>query len=100
MAKPDDETPILELRNLGPVCEAQLNAVGIRTAGDIRRLGVKETFELAMRAMQMRGESTHGFNACYLYAIYGAVHGIDWRDVPEKKKSEFKAFTKSLREEI
>lgn len=36
-------------------------------------------------------------NALYLYSIYGAIHDIDWRAVPEKKKNEFKRWTEELR---
>ncbi len=28
MVKPKDDTPIMELRNLGPACEKQMGAVG------------------------------------------------------------------------
>ena len=100
MAKPKNDTPIIELRNLGPACEEQLNAVGIYTAGDIRKLGVEETFELTMRGRMQRGQGGHCFNAAYLYAIYGAINDIDWREVPEKKKEQFKALTKRLRDEL
>ena len=37
------------------------------------------------------------FNACYLYALWGAIHDCDWRLVPDDKKEEFKKLTASLR---
>jgi len=44
------------------------------------------------------GRSAKCCNAAYLYALYGAIHNIDWRDVPETKKAQFKAFAAELRE--
>ena len=99
MPKPKNDTPILELRNLGPACQEQLAEIGVHTAGDIRKLGVKDTFELMMRTRMQNGKGGSCFNATYLYALYGAVNDLDWREVPEKKKDEFKTFTKRLREE-
>lgn len=26
-------------------------------------------------------------NAAYLYAMYGAIHDIDWRQIPDRKKT-------------
>jgi hypothetical protein len=39
------------------------------------------------------------FNAAYLYALYGAVYDVDWREVPEAKERQFKKLTKRLRAE-
>jgi len=53
--------------------------------------------------MQGRRKSKKGgkcFNAAYLYALYGAVHNLDWREVPEAKKNQFKKFTAQLRKEF
>jgi len=77
-----------------------MGAVGIKTAGDIRKLGIKDAFELTMRGRMARGEGGSCFNAAYLYAMYGALHDLDWREIPEKKKIEFKKFTQGLRDEI
>ena len=99
MAKPPDDTPILELRNLGPKCKEQLNAVGIYTAGDIRKLGIKETFERMMFGCITHPKQGSCINASYLYALYGAIHDCDWRDIPAKKRDELKAFTEKIRQE-
>jgi len=39
-----DSRKISEMRSLGPACEADLNAVGIHTAGDLTRIGVEAAF--------------------------------------------------------
>ena len=59
--------------------------------------GVEATFLEMMHNRVKLGKSSKCFNASYLYALYGAVHDIDWRDVPEYKKQQFKELTASLR---
>jgi len=94
----EDDTPIAKLRNLGPACERDLNAVGIYTLADIKAIGVEQTFLQMMNGRNKTGNGGGCFNASYLYALYGAVHDLDWRDLPEVKKAEFKKLTEELRE--
>lgn len=86
------------MRNLGPACEEDLNAAGIFTADDVKRLGAEGTFIKMLLARLEKGGSAKCCNAAYLYAIYGAIHDIDWRALPEKKKNEFKQLTAEMRE--
>jgi len=100
-----NEKPIHKLRNLGPACERDLNAVGIYTLADIEEHGVEGTFLQMMQGRRKRTQaqkkkSGKCFNAAYLYALYGAVHDVDWREVPEAKKKQFKKLTQQLREEF
>lgn len=44
------------------------------------------------------GRNTRCCNALYLYALYGAIHDIDWRQIPNARKEEFKRFAAELRE--
>jgi DNA transformation protein and related proteins len=92
-----DERRISEMRNLGPTCEKDLNAVGIQTAQDLIDAGAIGAFQQMLFGRMLSGKSTKGCNAAFLYAIYGAIHNLDWRDVPEKKKEEFKRLTASMR---
>lgn len=82
------------LRNIGPRCAEQLIAAGIDTPQKLRALGAEEAF--------LRLVGHHGgmicFNACYLYALEGAITDTDWREISEQKKTAFKQFTKDLRE--
>ena len=93
-----DARKISEMRNLGPACETDLNAVGIHTAADLIELGPEEAFVKMLIGRKKLGRSAKCCNAAYLYAIYGAIYDIDWRDLPENKKEEFKKFTAELRE--
>lgn len=95
--KQRDTRRISELRNLGPACERDLNAVAILTAQDLFDLGVEPAFIKLLEGRVARGLSTFGCNAAYLYAIYGAIHDVDWREVPDEKKIEFKNLAAELR---
>lgn len=91
--KPRDPRKISELRNLGPACEADLNAVGIFTAQDLFDVGHEVAFIKLLQGRVAWGLKTHGCNAAYLYSLYGAIHDLDWRDVPVAKKNQFKKWT-------
>ncbi len=93
-----DTRKISEMRNLGPACERDLNAAGIFTAQDLLDAGIELAFIKLLQGRVARGLSTFGCNAAYLYAMYGAVHDLDWRNVPAAKKLEFKKWTAELRE--
>jgi hypothetical protein len=93
-----DDRSIEEMRNLGPAVAKDLLAVGITAAQQVIDLGPEETFIRMLLGRQKIGRSAKCCKALYLYAIYGAIHDLDWRALSEKKKAEFKAFAKMLRE--
>ena len=97
MAKTKDTRLISEMRNLGPACEKDFEAIGITKASQLIELGPKDAFVKMLIGRVKSGRSAKCCNAAYLYAIYGAIHDIDWRALPEEKKSEFKAFAAELR---
>lgn len=96
-ANKTDNRRISQMRNLGPACEDDLNAAGIFTAQDLLDAGIEAAFIRLLQGRVARGFSTHGCNAAYLYALHGAIHDCDWRDVPEAKKSEYKKWTAEIR---
>ena len=85
------------MRNLGPSCERDFNAVGITRASQIVELGTEAAFLKMLIGKRKGGRAIQSCNAAYLYAIYGAIHDLDWRDIPETKKNEFKEMTAQLR---
>lgn len=85
------------MKNLGPAVEKDLNAAGVQSAADVLRLGTEKTFLKMLEGRMKIERSAKCCNALYLYAIYGAIHEIDWREVPESKKKKFKAWTEKLR---
>lgn len=70
-------------RNLGPVTERELNAVGIHTLEDLRQLGWEETFARWVERFPER------MNLNAATALIGALDDIDWRRVssPEKERA-------------
>jgi len=88
---------ISEMRNLGPAVEKDLIAAGVSSADEVRLLGVKKTFLKMLDGRMKLSRSAKCCNALYLYSIYGAIHDIDWRDVPNSKKVEFKEYAEKLR---
>ena len=88
---------ISDMKNLGPTVEKDLNASGIYYADEVKQLGAEKSFIRMLEGRQVLGRSAACCNALYLYAIYGAIHDIDWREIPLKKKTEFKQFTEALR---
>ena len=85
------------MRNLGVAVEKDLNAAGVFFAYEIRKLGAERTFLKMLEGRIKIGRSAKCCNALYLYSIFGAIHDIDWREIPEKKKNEFKKYTEKLR---
>lgn len=93
-----DDRKISDMRNLGPACERDLNAAGVHTAAELKQLGAEGAFIKVLAGRLKQGRSAKCCNAAYLYALYGAIHDIDWRELPEKKKAEFKELTAEMRE--
>ncbi len=93
-----DDRLISEMRNLGPACERDLNAAGITTAEELKALGVERAFLQMLQVRKREGRSAKSCNAAYLYALYGAIHDVDWLDVPEQEKQRFKELTAEIRE--
>jgi DNA transformation protein len=76
------ETPLRGLKNIGPTIAARLEAVGIRTVGELRRVGSAAAYHLIKA--NSPGQT---IPVCYyLYSLQGALDGIHWNDLPEKKK--------------
>lgn len=72
---------LLTLRNLGKTSAQWLHASGIHTAEDLRRLGAVSAY----RAVRSRGFSA---SRVLLYAIEGALHDMNWKELPDARKCE------------
>jgi DNA-3-methyladenine glycosylase I len=75
---------IAHLPNLGPVTARWLAAIGVRTRRDLERLGSVNAYRL------LKG---HGYNASLnlVYAIEGALRGLDWTRLPAALKTELRS---------
>lgn len=74
-------TSIANLPNLGPKSAQWLATIGVRTRRDLERLGAVDAYRL------LKG---HGYPASLnlVYAIEGALRGLDWNRLPARLKAE------------
>jgi DNA transformation protein and related proteins len=68
------DTPVRDLKNIGPTIAARLAAVGVRTARDLEAIGPPEAYRRVRRRY-----ATLSIPVCYyLYALQGALDGVHW----------------------
>jgi DNA transformation protein len=72
------------LRNLGPVSERMLNAIGVHTAAELRDLGAVNAYRL----LALRG---HRPSLNLVWAIEAALTDVHWMDLPPETKARLKA---------
>lgn len=77
---------LTSLPNIGPVLAEKLEAVGIRSRGDLESVGSVEA------VLQIRGKLDDGC-VNMLYALEGAIRGIRWHQIPKPdRESLHRAF--------
>ena len=69
---------LAQLTNLGPVSAGWLEAAGIHTEAELRRLGALEVFRRV--AINRAGDVTLNL----LYALDGAIRGARWDKLPRE----------------
>lgn len=81
---PSPSTLLRGLTNIGPTIAARLEAVGIRTVGDLNRVGVAHAYTLVKA-----NNPGKTLPVCYyLYSLQGALDGVHWDAVPKRKKQQ------------
>lgn len=70
------------LRNLGPKSRSWLAEVGIENRADLARVGIIEAYCLVAERRPV--------SLVLLWALWGALHDQDWREVPEPTKIALK----------
>ena len=80
------DTPVEEVRNLGPVSGRWLSAVGIRTRRNLERVGSIEAYLLVRQSLKERKPSLN-----LLFAMEAALCDIHWTDFPADVKRELRA---------
>lgn len=78
------------MRNLGAEMARKLTAVGIASPEELAEAGAKGAF--------FRLKTLYP-NVClvHLYALEGAVRGMDFNDLPPETKANLKAFSDALK---
>lgn len=83
--------PLSKLRNLGPKSAAWLCAAGIDDLAALREVGVEEAFRRVLSA-------GHAPSINLAYALYGALHDIDWRGLADDERSRLVLMVDALRD--
>lgn len=74
-----DSAPPSSLRNLGPRSDEMLAAIGIRSAGQLRRAGAVPTWLRLKRAQP-------GVSLNALYALAGAIDDVHWLTIKRERR--------------
>ena len=74
----EDKTLLRGLTNIGPTIADRLESVGLKTRGDLRKMGPAKAFNLVKSAY-----SDITIPVCYyLYSLHGALVDQHWNDLP------------------
>jgi len=78
-----------KFKNIGPVSEEWLRAVGIHTKRDLEKIGSIAAYRII---------KLHGFNTSLnlLYALEGAIRDLHWTALPETTKAKLKKAAQAL----
>ena len=80
----DKKTLLRGLRNIGPTIAGRLEAVGLKTVGDLKRIGPAKAFNLV--------KSTYSgvtIPVCYyLYSLQGALEDKHWDALAASSKTQ------------
>ncbi len=87
MSNPAD-VPVAQMRNLGPRTAHLLAPLGIHTRGELERAGVVMAYRMIRHRWGPRAINRSG-----LWALWGALHDVDWRALPDEVKAELTAET-------
>ena len=83
---------LINLKGIGPRCQALLNQVGIFTAEELREVGAIEAY---LRIIEETEFSAH---IALLYALVGAVEDRHWQEVAQTEKVRLRAELEGLQE--
>ncbi len=78
------------LPNIGNVAASALEAAGIATAEDLRRVGSREAF------LRIRAAVDPTVCVSMLQGLEGAVQGVRWHSLDPEVKKELTAFYRTL----
>lgn len=79
------------MRNIGREMARKLAAVGVRTPEELAEAGAKDAF-FRLKTLYP------GVCLVHLYALEGAVRGVDFHELPPEVKADLKEFSDALKE--
>jgi DNA transformation protein and related proteins len=82
----ENKTMLRGLRNIGPTIADRLESVGLKTVGDLRKIGPAAAFNLVKSAY-----SDVTISVCYyLYSLQGALEDKHWDALAQSTKSRLR----------
>ncbi|MFV1850378.1 MAG: TfoX/Sxy family DNA transformation protein [Thalassospira sp.] len=85
-----------KLRNIGPTSSRELREIGVETREDLADFGIEEV----TRRLLFRFGSEKKISVNYLYALEGAMHDQDWRDISPALKEKLPLMLEQVRAEL
>lgn len=85
----DDSAPVESVRYIGSKSKTELNAIGIATVGDLKRIGVIDAYLI----IKNKGLPVT-FN--FIWAMFAGLVGVDFHRIP----TEFKAAVRAELERV
>jgi len=79
-----DDRDILELPNIDPAMTQWLHEVGIDSADQLRAMGAARAYRM------MRAWRPWSTELVMLWALEGAIEGVDWMDVTPERRVELR----------
>jgi DNA transformation protein len=79
-----DDEDVLGLRNIDPAITQWLHEVGINSAEQLRAMGAAPAYRM------MRAWRPWSTELVVLWALEGAITGVDWMDVPPERRAELR----------
>ena len=76
--------PVAEMLNLGAKSARVLGSIGIRTEGELRKIGIVNAYR------HLKHADPKGTSLLMLYALQGALMDIHWNQLPEEIKDDLK----------
>lgn len=81
--------PLSQLKNLGPVSQRWLNAIGIRNKEQLEYVGVTRAYQLIKSQFPEASVNL-------LWALEGALTGVSWSTLSPERKVELLAEVRTL----
>lgn len=84
--QPSDQTPLTNMQNIGATIADRLKNAGIFTVADLRKVGPAKAYQ----RMQLV-DHTATLPVCYyLYSLYAALEGKNWRQLTATEKRKLR----------
>ena len=82
-------TPLTDSPNIGKTLSEKLEVIGITNLEELKKTGSEEAIS------QLAARDWDGVCLLMLYALEGAVQGIRWHGLSQKRKDELQVFYRS-----